>query len=239
VTGTIINAAGIILGGVAGLTVHKQLSMPTQQVLKIALGALTIYVGLKLTYNSLGPGFLLALKGLGIVVLALMLGRLTGRLLHLQKGLNHLGQYAKQRMAQAGAAGSNRFSEGFITCTVLFCLAPIATIGAVQDGLSGYWQTLGVKAFIDGLAAMAFVTTFGWGVLVSVIPVVAYQGTIWLAARVLAPYLSNYSLLDSVNATSGLLVFSIALLILNFRKVEVADYLPSLAFAPLITWLWR
>ena len=83
-----------------------------------------------------------------------------------------------------------------------------------------------------------FVTTFGWGAMVSVVPVVAYQGTITLAARALAPLLSD-PLLDSINATGGLLVFCIALIILELKKVELADYLPSLAFAPLLTWLWR
>jgi uncharacterized membrane protein YqgA involved in biofilm formation len=42
-----------------------------------------------------------------------------------------------------------------------------------------------------------------------------------------------------VGATGGLLIFCVALLVLNLRKVEVSDYLPSLAFAPLLTWFWR
>jgi uncharacterized membrane protein YqgA involved in biofilm formation len=46
-------------------------------------------------------------------------------------------------------------------------------------------------------------------------------------------------LLDSVNATAGLLIFCVALIILEIRKIELANYLPSLAFAPLITWLWK
>ena len=46
-------------------------------------------------------------------------------------------------------------------------------------------------------------------------------------------------LMDSVNATGGLLVFCIALIILDLKKIELADYLPSLVVAPLITWLWK
>jgi uncharacterized membrane protein YqgA involved in biofilm formation len=101
---------------------------------------------------------------------------------------------------------------------------------------------LGAKALIDGLATMAFVGMFGWGAILAVIPVVAYQGTITIAARLLAPFLldpANAALLNAMNATGGLLVFSIALLILELKKIEVADYLPSLAFAPLITWWWK
>jgi len=162
--------------------------------------------------------------------------------LHLQKGLNRLGQYARERFTKAGAEKAQRWSEGFITCTILFCVGPMAILGAFQDGLDGHWQTLGVKAIMDGLATMAFVGTFGWGAILAVIPVVAYQGTISLAAKSLAPFFlepANAPLLNSLNATGGLLVFCIALIILELKKVELADYLPSLIWAPLITWLWK
>jgi hypothetical protein len=114
----------------------------------------------------------------------------------------------------------------------------MAIIGSVQDGVDGQWQTLGIKGVMDGLATMAFVSTFGWGVILSVIPVVAYQGTLTLAAKLLAPMLENHALLDSVNATGGMLLFCVALVILEIRRIELGDYLPSLIFAPLLTWWW-
>jgi uncharacterized membrane protein YqgA involved in biofilm formation len=243
--GTILNALGILIGGVLGLTLRRQMSHPTQVAIKGALGVLVIFVGLKTTYTSLGGGFWLVAKQLLIVILALTLGRLTGRLLHLQKGLNRLGQYARERFAKSspsdspGASASRRWGEGFITCTILFCVGPMALLGAIHDGLSGKWQTLGVKAIMDGLATMAFVGTFGWGAILSVVPVVAYQGTITLAAQWVAPWVSDPALMNSINATGGLLVFCIALIILDLKKFELADYLPSLAFAPLLTWLWK
>jgi uncharacterized protein len=240
--GTLLNALGILIGGVLGLTLRRQLTHPTQVALKGALGVLVIFVGLKTTWDNVGGGFGSVLKQMTIVILALMLGRITGRLLHLQKGLNHLGQYARQRFAKATPDQSQNWSEGFITCTILFCVGPMAILGAIQDGLDGKWQTLGVKGLIDGLATMAFVGTFGWGAILAVVPVVAYQGTITLAARTLAPYFqdpANWPMLHSINATGGLLVFCIALIILELKKIELADYLPSLAFAPFLTWLWR
>jgi hypothetical protein len=240
--GTILNAAGILIGGILGLTLRRQLTPATQAGLKVALGVLVIYVGLKTTWTSLGGGIIPVLKQVFIVIIALALGRLTGRLLHLQKGLNRLGQYARERFTQAGTDKTQRWSEGFITCTILFCVGPMAILGAFQDGLEGRWQTLGVKALMDGLATMAFVGPFGWGAILAVVPVVAYQGTISLAAKSLAPFLlepANAPLLNSLNATGGLLVFCIALIILELKKIELADYLPSLIWAPVITWLWK
>ena len=237
--GTILNAAGILIGGIVGLTVTKQMTPATQSAMKGLLGVLTVYVGLKLTWTGLGGGFWLVMKQLTIVVLALTLGRITGRLLRLQDGTNRLGQYAKEKFTQVAQGTTHRFSEGFVTCTLLYCVGPMAILGSIQDGLEGRWETLGVKAIMDGLATMAFVATFGWGAILSVVPVVAYQGTITLAAKFLAPVLQERALMDSMNATGGLLVFCIALVILELKKVELANYLPSLAFAPLLTWAWK
>lgn len=240
--GTLLNALGILLGGVLGLTLKRQFTHATQVALKGALGVLVIFVGLKTTWSSLGGSFGMVVKQVCIVILALMLGRLMGRSLHLQKGLNRLGKYARERFAKASPDNPQRWSEGFVTCTILFCVGPMAIVGSIQDGLDGKWQTLGAKALIDGLATMAFVGMFGWGAILAVVPVVAYQGTITLAARTLSPFLqdpANAALLNSINATGGLLVFCIAMIILEIKKFELADYLPSLAFAPAITWLWK
>jgi hypothetical protein len=237
--GTLLNAAGIVLGGILGLTLSRQMPANTQLVLKGLLGVATVYVGLRLTWLSLGGGFWSVLKQLTIVVLALTLGRLVGRLLRLQAGANRLGQYARDKLAHARPDNPQRFGEGFLTCTIVFCLGPLAILGALQDGLGGHWQTLAVKAVMDGLATMAFVASFGWGVVVSAIPVISFQGTITLGARLLEPYLRQPEWVDSIHATGGLLVFCVALIVLELRKIEVIDYLPSLAFAPLLTWLWK
>ena len=237
--GTLLNAAGILLGGILGLALRRQFKPNTQVLLKNILGLLVIWVGLSTTWKSLGGGVLGVAKQMTIVVLALILGRLTGRLLHLQMGLNQLGEYAKERFSKVSAGAPQKWSEGFITCTVLFCVGPMAVLGSIQDGLDGKWQTLGIKAAMDGLATMAFVGSFGWGAILSAVPVVAYQGTLTLASKWLAPQLQNPALLDSINATGGLLVFCISLIIFELKKIELADYLPSLAWAPLLTWVWK
>ena len=239
IIGTILNAAGILLGGILGLTLRKALSPPRQAALKGLLGVLTVYVGLKLTWMSLGGGMGQIARRLAIVLMALILGRITGRLLHLQTFLNRLGQHARKSINQASAGTPQRFADGFITCALLYCSAPMALLGALLDGLQGHWQTLGIKALIDGLAMMSFVVIFGWGAILSLVPVVAYQGTLALGAGWVAPWLGDHDLLDSLNATGGLLVFCVALIILELKKIELTDYLPSLVFAPLITWLWR
>ena len=238
--GTVLNALAIVLGGVLGLTVANKVSERRQLLLKRIIGVFTIYVGISMTWHGLNGSFLHVLKQFAIMMLSLSLGNFTGHMLRLQRGVNHLGQFAKARFANAQSADANKLSDGFITCTLLFCVGPMSIVGALKDGFEGDYHVLAVKAAMDGLSTMAFVATFGWGVILSVIPVVAYQGTITLLAHAIAPWLLKQGdMLDSISAAGGLIVFSIALVIFEIRKVELANYLPALLYAPFFTWLWR
>lgn len=234
--GTILNVAGIVVGGIAGLTRKTPLSAARQHFFKAVLGLSTIVCGLWLAVISLHGSFLEILKRFAIVLGALMLGKLAGRLLHLQKASNRLGQFARARIAAARPEDPNRMTSGFLTCSALLCAAPLGIVGAVQDGLSGNYYPLAIKAVMDGLAVMGFVSMFGWGAMLSAVPVLVFQGTITLlCARFLQPVLGT-PLIDSIQATGGLLIFCVALIIFEVRKIEVTDYLPSLVIAPLLTW---
>jgi len=241
VLGTILNVAAIVAGGLAGLIIRKQPSAATQSFFKVALGALTVYFGLRLTWLGLNGTFGHALKQLGIVLLSLSLGNLLGKLLRLQRASNRVGQLTRDRMAHVTPQNPSRFNDGFIVCSLLFCAAPLGILGSICNGLDpNYFFPLAIKAVMDGLATLSFAAMFGWGVLFSAAPVLIFQGTLTLVcAKSLAPFLESHGLTDSVNATGGLLIFCVSLLIFEVRKVPVTDYLPSLIFAPLLTWLFR
>jgi uncharacterized membrane protein YqgA involved in biofilm formation len=238
-TGSILNATGILIGGVLGLSMSRQFSSSTQVALRGLMGLFTVMVGLHLTWSALNGTFLQIAKQVVILIMALMLGSIFGRLLRIQSTLNRLGQYAGRRFAAARPDDPNRLNEGFIICALLFCAGPLGPIGAIQDGLLGYWQPLAIKMVMDGLAAMGFVSVYGAGVILAAIPVIAYQGTITLVVHRLEPVLRAHGLLDSESAVSGMLIFCVALVILELKKIQLADYLPSLAVAPVITWLWH
>jgi uncharacterized membrane protein YqgA involved in biofilm formation len=236
--GTILNSAGIVVGGLVGLRRKKPLSAANESFFKVMLGAFAVFYGLRLTWLSLNGPFLHVAKQILVAILSLMLGKLTGRLLRLQTLSNRLGRSARDTLSAAKPGQSQPWTVGFQTCTALFCAAPLGLIGALQDGISSYSYPLGVKAVMDGLASMAFAQIFGWGVVVAALPVLALQGTLTLASELfLKPVLTAHGWLDSVNAVGGLLVFCVALVILGIKKIELADYLPSLAFAPLLTWI--
>lgn len=231
-TGTILNSAGILIGGAAGLIWRKQPAASSQGIIKLVLGGLTVAAGLRLTWLSLNGTVLQVLRQVLILLLAMILGRMIGRLLRLQHWSNLVGRYARDGMAQA-ARGPHPPGLGFKTCAALYCVAPLGLLGSLQDGLSGYFYPLAIKAALEGLATLGFVPMFGWGVLLSALPVLALQGSITLlSARLLLPFLSAHHLVDPVNAVGGMLVFSVALLMLDVKKLEVTNYLPSLLVAP-------
>jgi len=234
--GTLLNVAGILLGGTVGLLRNKQLSVAQESWFKVALGAFTVFYGLRLTWSSLSDSGHV-LKQLLITIIALMLGKVTGRLIGLQRASNRLGQKAKEIITIASTSDRRHSADGFKTCALLYCAAPLGILGSVADGLSGYFYPLAVKAVMDGLATLGFISMFGWSVLLAALPVLAFQGTITLGCIQLAQNFPHLQVvLMSVNSVAGLLVFAVALVVLQLKKIELADYLPSLLFAPLLTY---
>jgi uncharacterized membrane protein YqgA involved in biofilm formation len=202
-TGAILNAAGIVAGGLFGLTRRKPLTPQTQAFFKVALGMLTIFYGLRLAWLSIGGSFTHILKQVAIAFLAVTFGKLLGQVLGFQKTSNRLGQYARELIERTRPDDPQRFNNGLTACTILFCASPLGILGAVQDGLSGYYYLLAVKGVMDGLAMMGFVVMFGWGGLLAALAVFVLQGSVTLAcALYVEPFLraQGVELVDSVNA---------------------------------------
>jgi len=235
-----LNAAGILIGGVVGLMRTTPLSAKTQAFFKLALGVFTVFYGLRLTWFSVNGPLNIILKQLAIAALAVTAGKLLGQLLHFQKASNALGQYARRLIEQTTPDDPHRYGNGLNACAILFCAAPLGILGTVQDGLSNYYYPLGVKGLMDGLAMTGFVALFGGGALLAALPVFVFQAALTLACNLYAePFLRLHGLLDSVNAVGGLIVCTVGLVIFEFKKVALADFLPSLLLAPLITWIWK
>jgi hypothetical protein len=240
VTGAFLNAIGILLGGLFGLARREPLSTRAQIFFRNALGAATVFFALRLVWLSVNGTFLSCLKQLFIAAFAVVLGNGIGKLLRLQKMSNHLGRHATRLLSSAETNPSRKMADGFCACTILFWAAPLGLLGAVADGLSGYFYLLAVKGVMDGLAMAGFVKMFRWPAALSAIPVFALLGFITLACQLYArPFLEARQLLDPVNAAAGLAACAVALVIFETRKVELANFLPALAVAPLLAWLLK
>lgn len=242
--GVAINAAGIVLGALAGLGFATRLTPVQQQRLRLFVGAVAVYWGFRMTWEAVGGSALHVLKQLGIALLSLSLGNLVGALLRLQRATAALGQIAadKFRTASTGAATPRTpasFMDGILAAALIHCAGPIAIIGSLQQGLSNDWRTLGLKALIDALTTLGFVPALGWSVMLAAVPVVLYQGVWTLAATALAPRIADANLIDAVTASGGLIVACSSLVIFGIRKFPLSNLLPALLIAPLLTAWWR
>jgi uncharacterized membrane protein YqgA involved in biofilm formation len=238
--GAFLNAIGILLGALFGLAQRAPLPSRTQDFFRRAIGAAAIYFGLRLVWLSVNGTFWSCAKQIFIALLALVLGNLLGKLLVLQKISNRLGRFAGNLIASTQTNPLRKSADGFNACAILFCAAPLGILGAVTDGLSGYFYFLAIKAVMDGLAMTSFVKMFDWFSALSGFPVFIFLGAITFAAGFFAkPLLDSHQLTAPVNVAAGMIACIISVVIFEVRKVELANYLPALAVAPLLAWLFN
>lgn len=234
--GAFLNALGILLGALWGLARREPPTAAVQKYFQSALGAGTAFCGLQLVWLSVGGNFSAGLKQIFIAALAMVLGNWLGKILALQKISNHFGRYAAARLGGGTTSAPKPAGDGFVATAILFCAAPLGIVGAVTDGLADYFFPLALKAVMDGLAMTSFVKLFRWPVALAAVPVFAFLNLLSLAIRLgVKPWLETPALLSSVNAAAGLLICATALVVLGVRRVELANYLPALAIAPLLT----
>ena len=234
-TGALINAIGILLGAFIGLTWRKPPSLRTQLLIRNAIGALTVFLGLRLIYTSLEGTFWACMKEIAIMLLSVILGFWAGKLLRFQKFSNYLGRLAGSAIAAAQRNPDVNSSDAFNACAILFCAAPLGIIGAVTDGLTGYFYFLAVKAAMDALAMLGFVKIFNWPAALSALPVLVFFSVVSLGVELyVKPYVGPAGL-DSIGAAAGFLACVITVVIFEVRRVELANFLPALAIAPLLT----
>ncbi|HLU95264.1 MAG TPA: DUF554 family protein, partial [Thermobifida alba] len=129
---------------------------------------------------------------------------------------------------------TERFVEGFVSSSLVFLVGPLAILGALSDGLGNGIDQLALKAALDGFASIAFAAALGAGVLASALPVLLYQGAFTLLGVALGSVLPDAHI-AALTATGGLLLVGVALRLLRIRDLPVADLLPALFVAPVLT----
>lgn len=151
----------------------------------------------------------------------------------------------KLEAASQGTAGSSteepkaqqgRIALAFVNTTLIYCVGAMAILGALDGGLRSQHDILYTKAMLDGFTAIIFASTMGVGVLFSAIPVFLYQGMIALAASGIASAIQQELLNEiivQITAVGGILIMGIGVNLLEIRKINVANLLPSLFVAAL------
>ncbi len=234
-TGAFLNAVGILIGGLLGLALRKPLGLRTQVFFKSALGAFTVLFGLQLLWTNLEPSLEASLKLLALASGSIVLGFWTGRLLRLQTISNRLGHYAGNLIQAAQKNPPGKASDGLTAAAILFCASPLGILGAVADGLGGQLQLLAVKGVMDALATMAFVRIFRWPATLAAAPVFVFLTIVTDACHSLTSgVLATPNLIHPAVVIVGVITCILPIVIFEVRRVELANFLPALAIAPLL-----
>lgn len=238
--GTVVNVASVLLGSGVGVVIGHRLPTRTRDVVTDALGLVTLLVA---ALSALAVTDVVLSDAVGesapllIVLGALLIGGITGSLLRIEARLEDLGGWLQDLLTRGSqTAGRQRFIEGFLAASLLFCVGPLTVLGSLSDGLGNGSDQLILKAVLDGFASIAFAASFGWGVAASAVIVLAVQGSLTLLGAVLGAFLPEAHLM-AVTATGGLLLVGVALRLLQIKQVPVGDLLPALIVAPLLTQL--
>lgn len=227
-TGTLLNIATVLIGGMIGLFFGARIPDKLKATVIAGMGLFTAAMGLQMFLKTENPL---------IVLGALLIGTLLGEWWRIEDGLQNLGRFLEQRFSKEAEAGSNKFVRGFLTASLLFCVGPLTILGSIQDGLTGDYNLLAVKSVLDGFAALAFASTLGIGVLFSTIIILVYQGGISLLAAQLNSIVTA-SMMNELTATGGVILLGLAISsLLEIKKIRVGNMLPGLAVAPLIVWI--
>jgi len=223
--GTIINAVLVLIGAMLGLLLKSRLSSRLSSVVIQGLALCVTLIGLQ---SAIGYGDVLC------IIICLVLGTLLGEALQIERRLDSLGEILRKRFVKQGS--ESRFTEGFVTASILYCVGAMAIMGSIEAGVNQNYSILIAKGVIDGITSITFAAAMGIGVAFSVLPILIYQGGLTLLAAQLGGFFAgNPALIESISAVGGVIIIGIGVNMLGATKerIPVGNMLPAV-FLPLL-----
>lgn len=228
--GTIVNAAAILAGAGAGLILRQGLPDKWQETIMHAIG---------LSVTVIGTQMALKTNNIIIVIISLVAGSIIGELLDIDKVLNRFGTWVGGKLSNDKEKGSAAaiIGQGFVATSLIYCVGAMAIVGSIQEGLTGDASTLFAKSILDGITAIIFAANMGVGVALSAVSVALYQGSLTFLAGSMEAIMTPL-LLAELTATGGILIIAIGLNMLKLVKIRIANMLPAIIAAGIVTELF-
>ena len=235
-SGTWINIFTVFLGTSCGLVLKNRLAHKTQNIITQGIGLVTIWIGIVMA-NNMEKVTAGNISGVVLGLVSIVLGGIVGEWLEIEEKLKEVGDFFKEKFR-----GQGLFTEGFVASSLLFCVGPMTLIGCLNNGLNGDDTLLIIKATMDGIVSVALANIYGIGVGCSIIVLFFYQGGLSLLAGLVAdaiPQPNNDPHILIISGVGGLIIMAIGLNLLEIIKIRVASFLPAIALAPLIYYLFN
>ena len=214
--GVWVNSIAVILGGLVGTWLRGGIPEKYKSSINMGLALCVLVIGIS---GAITTGNMM------LVILSIVIGTAVGESIGIEHHLDHLGNWAQERFAK----NDRGFSQGFINATLLFCIGSMAVVGSMEAGLQNKPDTLLAKSALDGVSAIIFASSMGPGVILSVIPLTVYQGSIALLAGLLGNFLPEAAILE-MSSTGSIMIIGLGLNMLGIMKerIRVGNMLPAL-----------
>jgi uncharacterized membrane protein YqgA involved in biofilm formation len=220
-----VNIVAVVVGsGIGsgiGIAIGDRLSPRVREIMTAGLGLCTLLIGMQMA---------LQVQNVLVVIASMVIGGVVGELLGIEEALESAGGWLRSW----ARSGSGSFVTGYVTASLVFCVGPMTLLGSIQEGLTGNPDILYTKAMLDGASSVAFAASLGMGVGFAALTVLLFQGILTLLGAQLA-FLLRPEILNEVTATGGLLILAIGLLLLEVKRLRVANLLPALVVVVVLT----
>lgn len=224
--GTVVNVIAIIVCGCLGLLLKGGLTERFRLIMMQACGLAVVFIGaagaFEMIFSVEGNG--LSSNYTMLIVVSLVLGGLAGELINIEKRLDSLGEKLKKAVK---ANGDNKFVDGFVTASLVFCIGAMAICGPIDEALTGDSTTLFIKSILDGIMAMVFASVYGVGAIFSAVAVGVYQGIFTVFGTFISDFMSD-TLISTLSGVGSVLIFAVGVNLLRPKTVRVGNFLPAL-----------
>lgn len=219
-----VNMGTVLLGSLIGIIFRNRLKESFQNALMKALALCTVLIGIS---SAIGTQELLC------VIISMALGTALGELLRIDDGIEHAGDFIKDKVLR-GKVSESRFTEGFVSACILFCIGSMTIMGSLEAGINHDYSIIYAKSALDFVSSMAFGAAMGFGVTCSIVFILLFQGGLTLLAGVVGPALST-AVVTEMSAVGGTILIGMAINMLGLGKdrIKVANMLPAI-FLPIL-----
>ena len=219
----LVNTATVLLGSVLGLLFRNRINEKLTKAVISALALVSMLIGIK---SALETADVLC------VIICMAFGTLIGELLRIDDGIEGAGDFIKSKLLK-GKVRENRFTEGFVTACIVFCVGSMTIMGSFEAGINGNNSIIYAKSALDFVSSMMFAAAMGIGVPFAALFVLVFQGALTLLAGVLSPLLSA-PVVTEMSAVGGVILIGMGINMLGLSKhrIKVANMLPAI-FLPI------
>lgn len=210
--GTIVNCTAIIIGSILGTILKNGIKEKYKDIMLKAMGLSAALLGVSSAVKGINDSNYPVL-----FIISLAIGGLIGEALALEKRVNNLtSKFSKGNLI-----------EGLSTAVLLFCAGALSILGPLESALNGNNTLLYTNAILDGITSVVLASNYGIGIGISAFVLFIWQGSIYLCADIISPYITP-ALLNEISIIGGVLILSSGLNILQIKKINVLNLLPSL-----------